>query len=178
MRAKANPSPTGAESGTRAAAEPPPLPTRPRGVPPPKPQAPAAIGLAAFPGKPAGDSKVAQERVVTLTKTPKINLSQILALDTTIKAVARADRQGSVLEASGEMDAETTCAVVTLAIRQIGDATAELGLGPPSAWHVSVGASTWYVVQSKDEVLVTRGNVTKNPISTLKKVVKACGAVQ
>jgi len=170
-----------AQSGQMLAAAPPkPTPSSqmPKLPQPPKPlprPALTPIGLAAFHPKPAGEALAAQEKVVTLSRSNKLNLSQIIALDPTIKAVARADRQGSVLEASGEMDAETACAVATMAVRQIADATAELGLGRPSSWHISVGAQTWYVVQAREELVVTMGSVNKNPISTLKRVAKTCG---
>lgn len=133
------------------------------------------IGLAAFQPKTADGAPHAREKVVNLNKALKPNLSQILALDPTVKATARADPQGSVLESAGEMDAETTCAVVTMALRQVADATAELGLGRPSAWHVSAGHCTWYVVQAREELLVTLGSLSKNPIATLRKVAKSCG---
>jgi DNA-binding response OmpR family regulator len=152
---------------------PPPLPSRARAAPP-KPSGATAIGLAAFQAKNA-DALPAQEKIVTLNKVNRPNLPQLLTLDPSLKAVARADRQGSVLETTGEMDAETTCAVVTMALRQIADATAELGIGRPSAWHVSAGSSTWYVVQCRDELVLGAGGVNKNPIATLRKLAKSCG---
>lgn len=152
---------------------PPPLPARARPAPP-KPSAAGPIGLAAFQAK-SGDAPASQEKLVNSNKSLKLNLSQILAVDSTMKAVARADRQGSVLEATGDMDAETACAVVTMALRQVADATAELGLGRPAAWHLAAGASTFYVVQCRDELVLGFGGANKNPIATLRKVAKSCG---
>jgi len=166
------------ESGAQVRLAPPPPPSqRPRVAPPAKPVPRVPAGLLALQPKTSGEMHAIQEKSVNLTKPVKVNLSQILTLDNTIKAAARADRQGSVLEFTGDIDAETSCAVATMALRQIGDATAELGLGKPSAWHVSVGPSTWYVVQARDELILTLGNINKNPISTLKKIAKSCGAL-
>jgi hypothetical protein len=152
---------------------------RPRPAAPPRaiPRPPnTPIGLAAFHPK-AGERPAAQEKPVNPSKSSKTNLGQILALDPSFKAAARADRQGSVLESSGDFDAETSAAMVTMALRQIADATAELGLGRPAAWHVSFAASTWYVVQSREELVLTIGSANKNPISTLKKLAKSYGVV-
>ena len=113
---------------------------------------------------------------MSTTKATKMNLNQVLGLDPSLKAAARADRQGSVLETAGEMDAETTCAVVLMAAREVAEAGAEIGLGRPSAWHVSMGDSTWYVIHLRDEFVVTLGRASKNPTSTLSKVAKSCGA--
>lgn len=153
---------------------PPPPSAQPRKAPPPKPA--ANIGLAGFQLKPSGDEPRPKEKVVTLNKTSKADLNQLLQLDPSIKGAARADQQGSVLESRGELDAETACAVANVALRQIVEATADLGLGRPSAWHVSLGGATWYVAQVRDELFVARGALHKNPISTLKKLSKACGA--
>ncbi len=153
---------------------PPPPSAQPRKAPPPKPA--GNIGLAGFQLKPSGDEPRPKEKVVTLNKTSKADLNQLLQLDPSIKGAARADQQGSVLESRGELDAETACAVANVALRQIVEATADLGLGRPSAWHVSLGGATWYVAQVRDEIFVARGTLHKNPISTLKKLSKACGA--
>ncbi|HET9956813.1 MAG TPA: hypothetical protein VFQ61_20095, partial [Polyangiaceae bacterium] len=120
-----------------------------------------------------------QEKNVTPTKiepkSDKADLHQLLLIDSSLKAAARADRQGGVLETAGEMDAETACAVALMASHEVSEAAAEIGLGRPAAWHVSLGNSTWYIVHCREELVVTFGSVTKNPASTLSKVAKSCG---
>ena len=112
---------------------------------------------------------------MTLSK-PKPALTQLLSLDSSLKAAARADRNGSVLEVVGEMDGETACAVTTMAAREIAEAAAEVGFGKPLAWHVSLDQATWYVAQVRDELVVSQGGLNKNPGATLKKLAKTCGA--
>jgi CheY-like chemotaxis protein len=161
---------------------PPPLPGRPRLVEERRADASGSRGLAAFKSlanlqSKGADSHAAREKVMTLNRPTKPTLTQLLALDGSLKAAARADRQGSVLEASGEFDAETACAVAIMATRQVADASADLGLGAPSAWHLAAGNSTWYVVQCREELVLGFGGATKNPISTLRKLAKNCGVV-
>jgi DNA-binding response OmpR family regulator len=92
-----------------------------------------------------------------------------------VKGAARAERDGSVLEYVGELDAETSCAVATVASRQVEELAAELGLGDVLSWHASLGKSSWYVVQSSDQMLVALGGPNKNPSSTLGKVEEIYG---
>lgn len=144
-------------------ASPPPLPPRP---------APASGGAA---GAPSSSKLHAQEKPVNLSK-PKISIQQLLQLDSSFKAGARADRHGSVLEAVGELDAETACAVATMAARDLAEAAAELGFGRLDAWQLSIGSSTWYVAVGRDDLVITQGGVNKNPGATLRKLAKSCGA--
>ena len=106
----------------------------------------------------------------------KLDSRQILSADASLRALARSDLQGGVLEVAGEVDGETVSAMVAMAERQIADATSDLGLGRPCAWHVSLGSSVWYVVHCQEELVVLLGSSSKNPTATLKKVAKTCGA--
>lgn len=109
------------------------------------------------------------------TKPSLVNLVQIMSSESSIDAMARADRQGSVLDSTGRMDAETACAVATMAAREVAEAAAELGLGRPLGFQVSTVAAAFYVVHRADEILVGKGNANKNPIAVLRKVCKSCG---
>jgi FixJ family two-component response regulator len=153
-----------APSGRSAKA--PPLPPRPGGE-----RARSSPTLAT-----PYESEPTQESTVNSIKHVKNNLAQILTLDPTLRAAARANRQGSVLDLAGEMDAETACAAATMAARDVGDAAAELGLGRTSAWHVAVGSLTWYVAQSRDELVVAQGGVNKSPMVVLRKLARSLEA--
>jgi len=167
-------------SAARATPSPPSLPPPPRPHRPPLPPRPSEARLraaseAATPAPSSSPLVPSQEKTVNPSK-PKITAQQVLALDSSLKAAARADRQGSVIDVAGELDAETACAVATMASREIAEAAAELGFGRPQAWQLSVGASTWYVALGRDELLVSQGGVNKNPGALLKKLAKSCGA--
>ena len=94
----------------------------------------------------------------------------VLTAAPALSAAARAAADGSVLEVAGEMDAETTCAVVALAARQVEEVAGELGLGDLQSWHIGLGTSNWYVVTDPTEMLVVRGEAAKNPASVLHKI--------
>lgn len=147
----------------------PPAPPRPGGPMPPIAQ-PTAVALP----KPPNVSVTPQENTVNLSR-PHPSAQQLLALDPSLKTMARADRQGSVLDAAGESDAETACAVATMAARDVMEACAELGFGRALSWQISLGASTWYVAHSQGELVIGQGAISKNPGVTLKKLAKSCG---
>jgi DNA-binding response OmpR family regulator len=118
---------------------------------------------------------VQKEKQVNPSKPLKPATGLDKLVSPSVRGVARAERDGSVLEYSGEMDAETSCAVATVAARQVEELAAELGLGDVMSWHASLGKSSWYVVNSHDYVLVAVGGPNKNPTATLSKVEEGCG---
>lgn len=152
-----------------------PPPPRPKRPPPPSSRT-SASSLPTAPNTSPPASERTQEKNVTPTKMTKFTAQQIQSSDGALKAAAIADRQGSVLDSTGEADAESLSAVATMANRHVFDVAEELGLGRASAWHVSTGAFTWYVVNAKDELVVGQGSPNKNPIATLRKIAKTCGA--
>jgi CheY-like chemotaxis protein len=154
-----------------ASSQPPPVRGATRPPLPPRPAPPSG----GAPGTPSSSKLQAQEKPVNLSK-PKISVQQLLQLDSSLKAGARADRHGSVLEAVGELDAETACACATMAARDLAEAAAELGFGRLDAWQLSLGSSTWYVAIGRDDLVITQGGVNKNPGATLRKLAKSCGA--
>jgi DNA-binding response OmpR family regulator len=146
----------------------PPLPPRPSEA---RLRSAADVTPPSSPSTPA----LSQEKTVNVNK-PTFTAQHVLALDPSLKAAARADRQGSVLDMAGELDAETACAVATMATREIAEAAAELGFGRPYAWQLSVSGSTWYVALGREQLFVGQGAVNKNPGALLKKLAKSCGA--
>lgn len=153
----------------------PTAPGTPPALPPRAPRPPPPRPIIAVPAVTPGTPLVPQEKSVNATKPSLVNLVQIMSSESSIDAMARADRQGSVLDSTGRMDAETACAVATMAAREVAEAAAELGLGRPLGFQVSTVAAAFYVVHRADEILVGKGNANKNPIAVLRKVCKSCG---
>ena len=122
-----------------------------------------------------GNSHALQEKPMNASKASHVNLNQIISSEGSIDALARADRQGGVLDCVGQMDAETACAVAMMAAREVSEAAAELGLGRPIGFQVSTNTAAFYVVHRADELFVGRGRANKNPIAILRKVAKSCG---
>lgn len=104
-----------------------------------------------------------------------IRTQDVLTKIPALRAVATSSPDGSVLELAGKMDAETACAVVALAARQIDDALQTLGLGDLTSWQVSTSKASWFVVGAPDESVVALGDPSTNPIATLKKLINECG---
>jgi DNA-binding response OmpR family regulator len=157
----------------RAEATPPRLPPRPAfNAGPPE----SATGAAkTLPRAPAESGQ--KEKPMTMMKPlkPATSLDKLVTQQSALTGVARAKKDGSVVDLAGEIDAETACAVVTVAAHHIDELAADLGLGEISAWHLSVGKSTWYVATGSDEMLVAFGGPNKNPSSTLGKVEESFG---
>ena len=103
------------------------------------------------------------------------SLDKLTSQSTALSGAARARKDGSVLDVAGEMDAETACAVVSVAARHMDELAADLGLGDLASWHLSLGKSTWYVVNTGDELVIGLGGPNKNPTSTLGKIEESCG---
>jgi predicted regulator of Ras-like GTPase activity (Roadblock/LC7/MglB family) len=118
---------------------------------------------------------VHKEKPVNVSKPLKTATSLDKLIGPSIKGVARAERDGSVLEFVGDVDAETCCAMATVAARAVEDLAAEIGLGDVLSWHTSIGKSTWYVAQTPDQMLVATGGPNKNPGATLGKIEEAQG---
>lgn len=124
---------------------------------------------------PAPPRPAHKEKPVNASKPLKTVTSLDKVISPSIKGVARAERDGSVLEYVGDVDAETCCAMATVAARQVEDLAAEIGLGDVLSWHASIGKSTWYVAQAPDQMLVATGGPNKNPGATLGKLEEAHG---
>lgn len=118
---------------------------------------------------------VQKEKQVNPSKPIRTITSLEKLVSPSVKGVARTERDGSVLEYAGDLDAETSCAVATVAARQVEELAAELGLGDVLSWHACMGKSSWYVVNSHDYMLVALGGPNKNPTATLSKVEEGCG---
>jgi CheY-like chemotaxis protein len=156
-----NPSPAPSIEIQLTSQVPPPKPPRL----PPRPPTPVVSNV---------NQTILQEKSVNV-KLPAINLDSIVGGDLAIDAVARAERDGSVLEISGQIDAETACAVALMAGREINEAASELGFSRPLGFHIATAEATWFVLHRRDELIVAKGPASKNPTSSLRKLSKACG---
>jgi DNA-binding response OmpR family regulator len=161
------------QQAPRSAAMPPRPPPRaaPSGVAPESGRSPAnTAARAALETGP-------KEKPMNMMKPikPMLSLDKLVTQQNALSGAARARKDGSVLDVAGEIDGETTCAVVTVASRHIEELAAELGLGDVSGWHLSMGKTTWYVANSVDEMVVGLGGPNKNPTATLNRVQESFG---
>ena len=113
--------------------------------------------------------------MVTMPQPLKLSqdIDKVTSQSVPLVAAARSDRDGVLLESTGDFDAETACAVATLASHHIEDLANEFGLGEPTSWCIGMGDKTWYVIPTSDELLICVGENVKNPISNVKKIEKS-----
>jgi CheY-like chemotaxis protein len=119
--------------------------------------------------RPAATDRTASEGdhiEMKATKTAQTLLSNLDA----ILGIARADEVGGVCDRAGVIDAETTCAIATLATQQLVEVVEELGLGELNAWQVSLGTHSWFVTRDAKHLWVAEGPLSKNASVMLKKV--------
>lgn len=122
------------------------------------------------------ESATQKDKPMSAEKPPESQ--RILTGVPAISAIACADQEGSVLDFAGAFDAETACAVATIASRPITEIVGELGLGDLQSWCVSMGDNTWYVVHQARQVFVAQGAASKNPTTVLRKVEAGCRGQQ
>jgi CheY-like chemotaxis protein len=122
------------------------------------------------------ESSIQKDKPMSAEKPPESQ--RILTGLPAISAIACADQEGSVLDFAGPFDAETACAVATIASRPITEIVGELGLGDLQSWCVSMGENTWYVVHQARQVFVAQGGASKNPTTVLRKVEAGCRGQQ
>ena len=98
------------------------------------------------------------------------DLNALLEQNQSLRGAAMSDGAGTVLQMAGTLDAETLCAVVTMAQGKVGEATDELGLGTPRAWCIGTESTCWYVATLRDGFLVAVGDPSKNPDAVLRAI--------
>jgi hypothetical protein len=148
-----------------------------------EPVQPSAIGdelrkIAPAPQSKSTTSLQQKENGMSSDNSRPPDSQRILTGVPAISAIARADQEGSVLDYAGSFDAETACAVATIASRPITEIVGELGLGDLQSWCVSMGDNTWYVVHQSRQLFVAQGTVSKNPTTVLRKVEAGCRGQQ
>ena len=103
-------------------------------------------------------------------------LEQVLRSTTGLRAAALADANGLVLETSGEVEAESLCALVAMSKPVLERAADLLGLGALSDWSFTYHTGALFVCTKADGSFVTvQGAATRNPEITLSKLVQTAG---
>lgn len=100
---------------------------------------------------------------------------QALLEDPDFWAVARANRAGTVLEKVGEMDADTVCAIASMAHQHFAAAAEMIGIGELNGWCIAEQDKTWYAHCLQDNFLVAVGGRKRNPVAGLVHLGEVCG---
>ncbi len=86
------------------------------------------------------------------------------------RAAVVASRDGRVLRATGETDAQHVWTTVHRMTHAIADALSMLDLGEPQAWAAQTESTSWTVCFDRDEVAVLIGPAGENPETTMLEV--------
>jgi hypothetical protein len=102
------------------------------------------------------------------------SLDQILAITPGLNGAARADASGNVVDAAGQLDAESLCAVAAMGKVPLEHAAELLGLGGLRDFSFSYAQGAFYVHHDGGFVCVV-GAPSKSPETIMKKIAQAAG---
>ena len=100
-------------------------------------------------------------------------MEAILAELKQVQGLALSSDVGEALEAAGELDAETLCAVATVSAKQLRAIGELLSAGNLERWYVVTEGHAYYVSERPGGRLVAIGEPTKAPEATSKALHKA-----
>jgi ribosomal protein L15 len=87
-----------------------------------------------------------------------------------IHAIARSSRAGELLDANGDTDAETLCAVAAVSAASLSEIGELLSAGRLERWYFVTEQSTYYASERASERVVAVGDSVKNPETTSKSL--------
>ena len=102
-------------------------------------------------------------------------LDSILADSKQIRGVALSSEAGEALESTGDLDADTLCAVTSLSATQLRNIGDLLAAGSLERWYLVTEQDAYYVSERSFEPrrLVAVGEALKSPEATSKALHKA-----
>jgi hypothetical protein len=186
---QARQNPRASRPAPRSSWRPPAGPTRPEALQTQVDSAESFADLSSTPPQerptapPPPESELDQESSLTRRHTipqeplPMSQLQPLLALSTDLRAVARADRQGNVVDRAGAEDAESLCAIVSMGATAIERAGELLGLGARLSYSLSGKKLALYVHERSDGFVVAIGEPHKNVDSTMVKLSEKIGSM-
>jgi predicted regulator of Ras-like GTPase activity (Roadblock/LC7/MglB family) len=103
-------------------------------------------------------------------------LDQVLRASAGLKAAALADSNGLVLQTSGEVEAESLCALVAMCKPGLERAAELLGLGSLTDWSFTHASGALFVSGLRDGLFVVVASApTKNPEIAMTKIAQTLG---
>ena len=103
-------------------------------------------------------------------------LESILSIVPGLHGAARADASGNVVDAAGQLDAESLCAVAAMCKVPLEQAAELLGLGGLRDFSFSYSQGAFYVHHEGGFVCVV-GGPSKSPETVMKKIAQAAGEI-
>lgn len=125
--------------------------------------APTPSFAAPPPGTPSSPSTSASASIrAPVTDTPMDEIERFLRRSKDLIGISICDHQGWVEKVTGDIDAETVCAVATMATPQMQRIAALMGMGHLRQWAVSGKGGAVYTVLTPGKTIAAVGNPTHN----------------
>lgn len=96
-------------------------------------------------------------------------LDKVLKVSPGLRGIARSNTSGSIEEFTGELDAESVCAVAAMCAQHLKRIEELLGCGELTSWALSTENTGLYVHHDRDGLIAIVGEANKNPDVLLRK---------
>ena len=101
---------------------------------------------------------------------PGEGISLLLTAAPGIKTAVRTDLKGSVLEAAGQGDAESLCAVAAMVQSTLSESEDLFGLGELQAWSLSTADVAVFAFRHQGRMTVVSGESSKSPEGVFRRI--------
>jgi hypothetical protein len=97
------------------------------------------------------------------------DLDKVLKVAPGLRGIARSNASGSIEEFTGELDAESVCAVAAMCAQHLKRIEGLLGCGELTSWALITEGTGIYVHHGRDGLIAIVGEANKNPDALLRK---------
>lgn len=97
------------------------------------------------------------------------DLDKVLKVSPGLRGIARSNTSGGIEEFTGQLDAESLCAVAAMCAQHLKRIEELLGSGELTAWALSTANTGFYIHHSRDGLIAIVGEANKNPDALLRK---------
>lgn len=96
-------------------------------------------------------------------------LDKVLKVSPGLRGIARSNANGSIEEFTGQLDAESVCAVTAMCAQRLQRIEELLGCGELTSWALTTENTGFYVHHGRDGLIAIVGEANKNPDALLRK---------
>ncbi len=97
------------------------------------------------------------------------DLDKVLKVSPGLRGIARSNTSGSIEEFTGQLDAESVCAVAAMCAQHLKRIEDLLGCGELTSWALTTENTGLYVHHGRDGLIAIVGEANKNPDALLRK---------
>jgi hypothetical protein len=96
-------------------------------------------------------------------------LDKVLKVSPGLRGIARSNTSGSIEEFTGQLDAESVCAVAAMCAQHLKRIEELLGCSEFTSWALTTENTGFYVHHGRDGLIAIVGEANKNPDAVLRK---------